>query len=168
MGAKDDKRQVELLETQIENDLVIIDLLRRIERNLRPARLPASVFEFEYFKITNAGRVKADNMKLQLNENAEIKVLAIKDAGGNPAKVDGDKLDWAVAGDLTLGTLVAADDGMSAVFTRNGKVGSCTVQVSGDADLGPDVKTIIGEVAVDCLGGEAVSFDLEANAVPVV
>ncbi len=107
-------------------------------------------------------------MKLQLNENAEIKVKAIKDAAGNPASVEGGVLTWSAKGELSLGDLVVAADGLSAVFKRNGAVGSVTVQVSGDADLGPDVKTIVGEVVVECLGGEAVAFDLEANAIPAV
>ncbi len=105
-------------------------------------------------------------MKLQLTESAEIKVKAIKDAAGNAASVEGDKLDWSVKGDLALGELVVAEDGMSAVFKRNGAVGIVIVQVSGDADLGPDVKTIVGEVEIECLGGEAVVFELEANAIP--
>lgn len=105
-------------------------------------------------------------MKLQLGFDAQLTVTGIKDAAGNPATVDGDKLDWAVAGDLSLGDLVVAEDGKSALFKRNGKVGVCKVQVSGDADLGPDVKLIVGEVDIECLGGEAVVFELDAQAVP--
>jgi len=104
-------------------------------------------------------------MKLQITENAAIGITGIKDAKGNPASIDGVP-KWDVKGDLSLGDLEVAADSMSAVFKRNGAVGTCTIQVSGDADLGPDEKLIIGEVEIECLGGEAVVFELEAKAVP--
>ncbi len=69
-------------------------------------------------------------------------------------------------GDLSLGDLEVAADMKSATFKRNGAVGLCTIQVSGDADLGPDEKLIVGEVDVECLGGQAVVFELKAEAVP--
>jgi len=143
----------------------IRDILLRIEGELKPV-LPAVMFELEVYKLTINGRIKGDtNMKLQLNENAEIKVKAIKDAAGNDAAIDG-ALSWAVGGDLALGDLEVSEDGMSAIFKRNGAVGLAIVQVSGDADLGEGVKLIVGEVELECMAGEAVVFELEANAVP--
>lgn len=157
--AQREYRQIELLEE-------VVNLLKRIERSLRPERPLAVVIELDVFKLNKSGREKAEDMKLTLDQNAEIKVKAIKDAAGNPALVEG-KLAWAVKGDLNLGDLEVAEDGMSALFKRNGAVGTCTIQVSGDADLGPDEKIIVGEVELECLGGQAVVFELEANAVPV-
>lgn len=145
----------------------ILETLNRIERHLRPVGPPAAAIELEVFKTTKDGLVRMTDMKLSLGENAQIKVKAIKDAAGNPALVDG-VLTWAVAGDQGLGDLVADADGLGATFTRNGTVGVCSIQVSGDADLGAGVKTIMGEVQLECLGGEAVSFDLEATVVPAV
>lgn len=168
MALKEDLRLIALTEILVEQNIVMIDLLKRIERGQRPERPLASVIELEVFKLTENGPVRMEDMKLALNQNAEIKIKAIKDAAGNPAKVDGDKLEWTMKGDLSLGTLTPAADGMSALFVRNGAVGKVTVQVSGDADLGPDVKLIVGEVEIECLGGEAVMFELEAVAVDVV
>lgn len=105
-------------------------------------------------------------MNLLLNEDADISVKGIKDAAGNDAAVEGDKLSWSVAGAQDLGELTVADDGKSAKFVRNGKVGTCQVEVRGDADLGPDEKIIIGSVELVCLGGQAERFELEAVAVP--
>lgn len=159
-----------------QRELLLIEVMEKIlvtlsymEKSLRPVRPLATVIETEVFKINQDGsKERATDMKLQLGQNAEIKVTGIKDAAGNPAQVEGDKLDWSVKGDLALGDLEVSADGLSALFKRNGAVGIVTVQVSGDADLGPDTKTIVGEVEVECLGGEAVVFELEANAVPAV
>lgn len=156
------KKEIELFEQ-------MVDLLSRIERQLRPVVPEAKTIELQLFRIkTNGQKEEMKDMKLQLNENCEIKVKAIKDAAGNPSSVEGDALTWAISGDQSLGTLTVSEDGKTCLFVRNGAVGVCKVQVSGDADLGPDVKTIVGEVELECLGGEAVVFELDAQAVPVV
>lgn len=161
MKLQDELKQLAILEEMLKT-------LKYIERNLRgPIGKPAAVFEFETYIIKpNGDQIKGENMNLQLGENALIKLVAIKDAAGNPAKVEGDLLTWSVSGDLSLGDLEVAADGLSAIFKRNGAIGTCTVEVKGDADLGPDVKEIVGKVEIACLGGEAVVFELEATAVP--
>lgn len=106
-------------------------------------------------------------MQLQLNQDAQIDVAGVVDAGGNPALVDGD-LKWSVKGDLSLGDLQVAADFKSAKFVRNGGVGLVTVQVSADADLGPGEALIMAEVDLDCLGGVAATIKLNAVAVDKV
>ncbi len=159
-GRKTDKRIIYLLYD-------IRETLERIEFNSRPAA-KAVAFKFETFKIKNGQEIRSDDMKLALGENAKVTVTGIVDAAGNPAKVEGDKLSWAVTGAQDIGDLQVADDGQSAVFVRNGKVGVCAVQVSGDADLGEGEKLIIGEVELDCAAGEAAKFELSVEAVPAV
>lgn len=105
-------------------------------------------------------------MNLLLKENAQIKITGIQDAEGNPAQIEGDKVAWSVSGDQGLGELQVSEDTKSALFVRNGKVGTCAVEMRGDADLGPDQKDIVGVVELVCLGGEAVKFAFEATAVP--
>ena len=157
----------------IEQRDEMIDLLKRIERSLRPIVSEATVIELEVETKTKDGQIiGVGNMaNLKLGQTAKISVKAIKDAEGNPAQVEGNKLNWGVSGDQSLGTLTPSEDGMSAEFVRAaGTVGTCTVEVSGDADLGPDVKTIIGTAELVCLGGEAVTFELDVqvnDAAPV-
>jgi hypothetical protein len=155
-----DKQQVDLL-------IQIVDLLKRIERNLRPVRPLAVAIKLATFKINQNGRVRTEDMNLLLSENAEIDILGIEDAAGNPAVIDGDA-KWSVSGDLGLGELQVAADNKSALFVRNGKVGTCAVEVRGDADLGPDVSEIVASVELVCLGGQAVKINLDAKAVPAV
>lgn len=159
MGTKQDQLQLELLSE-------IVDLLRRIERNLRPVRPPAVRFKYEKFKITTDGKQKVEgDMNLLLAEHAEIDITGIEDEAGNAAQIEGDKVLWTVAGDQGLGDLQVAEDTKSAKFVRNGKVGTCTVEFRGDADLGPDEELIVGSVELACLGGKAVRFTVEAKAV---
>lgn len=159
MALKHDQMMIELLTEILKN-------LKFIERNLRPVQSEAVKFEFDLIKLTPNGEVRVSKMDLQLNENALVKVKAIKDAAGNPAKVEGDKLNWGVEGDQSLGTLEVSEDGLSAKFVRNGGIGSCVITVTGDADLGPDEKLIKGSVEVNCLGGQAVEFELDASPIP--
>ncbi len=167
MAKKEELQSLALL-TEIRDSLVslknIEKILKRIEFNSRPA-LKAVAFKFANYKITNGQETRSEDMKLELGQDAKVAVTGIVDSAGNPAKVEGDKLTWAVTGDLGLGDLTVADDGMSALFVRNGKPGVCTLQVSGDADLGEGEKLIIGEVELDCAAGEAVKFELSAEAV---
>lgn len=154
-----EQQQIDLL-TEIKG------LLRRIERNTRPVRPLAKTFVYETFKLTSDGRIRTDEMNLLLNENAEIDVTGIKDAGGNAAAIEGDKVNWSVSGESDLGELKVSEDTKSAVFVRNGKAGTCTVEFRGDADLGPDEDNIVGMVELVCLGGKAVKFEFEAKAIP--
>jgi len=151
-------RQIQLLES-------IESLLKRVVSNTMPAYSQAVRFEFA-IRNTKTGAVGDKNMNLLLNEDAEISVKGIKDAAGNDATVEGDKLSWSVAGAQDLGELTVSEDGKSAKFARNGKVGTCQIEVRGDADLGPEEKIIIGSVELVCLGGQAERFELEAVAVP--
>lgn len=118
----------------------------------------------EFWSFTGGQFRKVRNMNLQQGENAAL-VLAIKDAGGNAAHVQDDKVEWSVS-DSSLGDLQIAPDFMSALFVPNGTVGSCQVQAMGDADLGEGVKSIMGFVDINVLSGEAVVMELSATAVP--
>lgn len=53
---------------------------------------------------------------------------------------------------------------MSATLTPIGPLGSFSVQVKADADLGEGVKEIIGELAVELSAGDAEVIALSAGA----
>ena len=91
-------------------------------------------------------------MFLKVNQSLPLS-LKIADKFGNPAKVDGVP-QWALS-DATLGTLTPSEDGMTATLVPAGPIGASKVQVSCDADLGEGVKSIIGELDVEFMAGEA-------------
>lgn len=88
-----------------------------------------------------------DNQRLPLS-------ISIQDAKGNPAPVDGIP-EWSVS-DASLGALTVAPDGMSAEFAPAGPLGSCSIGVSCDADLGEGVRPILGSLDLQIVGGDAV------------
>lgn len=155
-------RIMELLEESIEQ-------LKLIVRNTKPD-LPARQFEFLTYKLTKkSGRIRTNDMNLQLDEDAEIVITGILDEVGNAAPIEGDKVAWSVSGDQGLGELIVAADTKSAKFVRNGKVGECAVEFRGDADLDPAVDDlIVGVVPLSCLGGRARRFETTATAVKKV
>lgn len=158
MGMREDKERNSLLEQQI-------DLLKRIERYLRPKNI-ATVIELKKERVKTNGQIEEmTDMILQLSENAQLTVTGVKDASGNPASLDGE-LVWDISGDTGIGELQVAADKQSALFVRNGGVGKVVVQVKGDADLSAGVKDLIAQVELDCVGGEAVVIELNASAVP--
>lgn len=81
--------------------------------------------------------------------------VAYVDAKGNPAKVEGAPV-WSSSDDTILSVLAAAD-GMSAVVTPVGPLGSAQVKIEADADLGAGVSPIITLADVEVVAGTAVS-----------
>lgn len=164
MGQLDEAlKQTKLLEDAVK-------LLRRIERAIYFSVPRAKTIELKMVKINkNTGEetTEGEDMNLLLTQDASITVTKITDAAGNVAAVEGD-LAWSVSGDQDLGELQVAADKKSAKFVRNGKVGTCTVEVRGDADLSEAVEEIVGTVELVCLGGKAEKFEISALAVDKV
>lgn len=100
-------------------------------------------------------------MNLKVSQNLPC-TIDIKDARGNPALVDGPPV-WSVT-DAALATVVAAADGMSALVSPIGPMGSFQVQVNADADLGAGVKTIVGTLDIDLVAGDASIVTIAAGA----
>lgn len=89
--------------------------------------------------------------------------LAIRpvSAAGNDAPVDGVP-SWVVS-DPTIGELVVGDSGLDAMFFTTGKVGTCQVSVTADADLGEGMREIAGVLDIEVRASEAVSLDISAG-----
>lgn len=116
--------------------------------------------EIKFFINKNGQKIEVTNMFLKVSDQLPLSI-AIKDKFGNTASVEGAPV-WALTNDA-LGSLLVSADGFSAVLTPSGTVGAFKVQVSADADLGEGVKTIIGELDVELLAGEAVSVEIAAG-----
>ncbi len=109
------------------------------------------------FTIEIDGIIQKGAITMTNSQKATITIEPV-DTKGKPAPIDGIPV-WAVSDD-TKGVLTPAADGLSAVFAASGPLGSVTVSVSGDADLGADVIGIFGEIVIVIIAGRAVGFKL--------
>lgn len=87
--------------------------------------------------------------------------VAFTTQAGNPATVDGVPA-WSVS-DATVLTLEVAPDGLSAVITTAGPLGTAQVSVSADADLGEGIETITGVLDVEVRAARAVTVGISAG-----
>jgi hypothetical protein len=101
-------------------------------------------------------------MELVITDSQEFKVeIQAVDKAGNPGTLASVPV-WSVS-DPTILTVVPAADGMSAVVSAKGKLGAAQVNVTGEGDPTPGVNTITGTLAVEVVGGKAVSLKLTAG-----
>lgn len=83
------------------------------------------------------------------------------DAKGNPAQVDGAPV-WA-SSNTEVVSITAAPDGMSATAVAVGPLGTATISVKADADLGAGVTTIAGTLDITITGGVATTVTITAG-----
>lgn len=93
-------------------------------------------------------------MAFTMTATQQVEVtVEFKDAKGNPATVDGTPV-WQTDNPSILG-LTPSADGKTCTVVATGMIGTANVQVTADADLGPDVKQIIGTLEVEITPGQA-------------
>jgi len=134
-------------------------VLEQILDRLTPKPATRIVFTVHLNGETRAG---VDSMTIKDNQEFDV-TLSFTDAGGNPASVDGVP-QWSVDNTTAL-TVTPAADGMSAVVSANGPVGTGQVTVTADADLGTGTTTITGVLAVEVLAGDATVIQLNPGEV---
>ena len=132
--------------------IVLVSKLNQIIELLKPSITSA----IEFF-VNNR---KVETMNLKVTQNLPVSIQ-IKDKFGNAAAVDGVP-SWSST-DTSLCDIEAAQDGMSALVKPKGPLGSCGIQVSADADLGEGVKSILGELEVTFLPGDAETISVAAG-----
>lgn len=98
---------------------------------------------------------------MTVDQQFRLTIKSFKDSHGNVATVDGVPT-WATDNTDIL-ALTPSADGMTCEIRAVGMVGGANVQVTADADLGPNVKTIIGTHMVEVSAGEAQVIELEAS-----
>jgi hypothetical protein len=81
-----------------------------------------------------------------------------RDKKQNPAALDGVPT-WG-SSDETIVTVAAAPDGLTAVLTAVGPLGTAQVNVTGDAKMGPETVTLSGTLDVQVVAGEAVTLGI--------
>lgn len=79
-----------------------------------------------------------------------------RDAAGNETTAHGAVVFTST--DETIATVTANEDGVSAVVTGTGKIGTCTIVATDEKDHASDIATVI------TVAGEAVSLELEEVA----
>jgi hypothetical protein len=97
--------------------------------------------------------------EIQMTDTQQA-ILTIEpvDKKGNPAQLDGPP-EWASSNTEVI-TVTAAADGLSAVALAVGPLGTATVSVKADGDLGPGVTTISGTIDITVTGGGAVTLKI--------
>ena len=83
------------------------------------------------------------------------------DKRGNPASLDGVPV-W-LSSNSEVVSVVAAADGLSAVATAVGPLGTATVSVTADADLGAGVTEIAGTLDITVTAGAATTVKITAG-----
>lgn len=140
----------------------IFSFTRRLIEELELALIPPEAARISFTIQTSDGIIlEITKMQMKVTQTLPLSIKPV-DAFGNAAVVDGAPV-WSLS-DPALGALAVAADGLSAVFTPAGALGSLQVVVSADADLGAGVKTIIGQLPVDLLAGDAVAVQVAAGA----
>ena len=148
LGSKVEALRHESVVSFDEIRFLIVDRLDRIEDILRLPRITKIRF------ATTMCGMKLEITEMQLKVTNKLPLsLKLIDKFGNDARVDGLPL-WALT-NPAMGVLAVATDGMSAVLTPAGVLGSFAVQVSADADMGEGVKVIVGNLPIDLLPGDA-------------
>jgi hypothetical protein len=99
----------------------------------------------------------AININMTNSQKATATIKPV-DAKKQPAAVDGVPV-WATS-DATIVTVTPAADGLSAVVAAVGPLGTANISVTGDADLGAEVKPIFGTLSVTVTAGQAVGFEI--------
>lgn len=93
---------------------------------------------------------------MQLPDDKTVSAtVAYVDAKGNAAQVQGAPV-WA-SDNEAVATVAASDDGMSAVVTPVGPLGSAQISVTADADLGDGVENVVALGTVEVIAGKAVA-----------
>lgn len=105
------------------------------------------------FTITARGNDMAYTLAVDMQVHAQVSYV---DAGGNPAKVDGD-VRWNSSDDSIATVTVDSADSAKALVRTAGKVGQVQITATADADLGEGVRPLVTPMDVEVVAGEAVS-----------
>lgn len=107
-------------------------------------------------------------MAFELSTGFQVPVaVEFRDRKGNPAPVEGTP-EWSTDNSELL-AISPSEDGMSCNVASVGPIGTATVTLSADADLGAGVRSIIGTLEVSVTTGGATEVVLtpgEASEIP--
>lgn len=158
---------------RIDGAGVIDDLLTWIVQKLLRRRKPEGSLRFS-FGVPGAITVTVDRFYTDLERKLLMAQLSIdqigtariapKDRLGNPALLDGAP-SWSIDR-ADLANIVASEDGLTCGLSPTGALGTLTLSVSADADLGEGVVNLVGSAEVEIIAGQAVSLELAIDLSP--
>lgn len=109
-----------------------------------------------------AGQNEEETMSLVLTDEQECELApSFTTAAGNPGRVDGVPV-WSSSNPDVL-DLQVSDDGLQALVTAKGPLGSSQVSVTVDADLGEGVRQVVGVLDVIVQAAEVVAVGIVAG-----
>lgn len=138
--------------------LAIQDLSAKLDQILNLLTFPKA--DHFIFSVTLEGQTTTGVTSTMLTDSQkETLSIAPADKKGFPATLDGVPV-WA-SSDETIATVDASGDatGLTAVLSGV-RPGSCTVTVTGDADLGSGVTPIVGTLSVSVTAGQATTINI--------
>lgn len=146
--------------------------LRQVALDFLLATDAASMFEVVTVKFTVNGRTKTGrpiiltrnaDMALQLTIDEEVEYTAdFQSSAGRSTAVDGVPRWTVIPADA--GTVMAAADGRSAVFSAGPNPMTCTLECRADAARGEAVREIFAVDSIVITEGEAMVVQLSAGA----
>jgi len=115
------------------------------------------------WSITYNGITTKDIKVLVLPNDHKVKAsIQPVDAKGNPAAIEG-AATWSSSNDQIAAVANIAADGLSADVVPGATLGTCQINVQGDADLGSGVTSIAGVLDVQVVAGQAVGFTISTT-----
>jgi hypothetical protein len=139
---------------------LLIDLGTAIKCKKHKSHVATKLIFTAEFLDTHEIRKDIKEMILQDIQKVTLSITPV-DAAGNPAKVDGAPV-WEST-DTTVVSLEVATDGLSAVATAVGPLGTAQVSVTADADLGQGITPLIGTLDIEVVASAAVSLNVTAG-----
>jgi hypothetical protein len=99
---------------------------------------------------------------VQLTDVQEARAtIAPQDRAGNPASVDGVPT-WE-SSDTSVITVSPTEDGLTADVVTTGTLGTATVTVTADADLGEGVTSLTGTLEVEVIASQAADLNVSVG-----
>jgi len=100
-------------------------------------------------------------MAIQLTDVQKVALsISAVDAAGNPAPIE--NATWQSSNPAVL-SVTASTDGLSAVATTAGQLGTAQVQVSVDARIGEGEVVLQGVLDVEVIASEATALNVAAG-----
>jgi hypothetical protein len=114
------------------------------------------------FSAEQDGQIIEGVTQVNLRDDQKV-TLTIKpvDKKGNPALLDGAPV-WATS-NSELATVTEAPDGLSAEVVAVGPLGTVTISVTADADLGSGVTPLAGSLDITVVSGAAETIEISAG-----
>lgn len=98
---------------------------------------------------------------LRDTQQVDASIGTVTDARGNPTTVQNPA--WS-SSDPSILSVVVGDDPTTATFAAVGPLGTATIVLTADADLGDGVVTIEGTAEVEVVPGNATTVNIVLNA----